>query len=59
MGRLINRHENLENEFQSQVPDILNLPPGRLYFGYPVVPLVKNDEKKEEVFKGTGNTLRK
>jgi ubiquitin fusion degradation protein 1 len=44
------------------VPAVLQLPPGRLYFGYPVVPLKKAadaEEGKGEKWAGKGSSLRK
>ncbi|KAI8909768.1 ubiquitin fusion degradation protein UFD1-containing protein [Gorgonomyces haynaldii] len=45
-------------EQESDIPAVLNLPPGRLYFGYPVVPLPKEESKEPEKFSGSGVSLR-
>ncbi|KAI9361675.1 ubiquitin fusion degradation protein 1 [Zopfochytrium polystomum] len=45
----------------SNAPAALKLPPGKLFFGYPVVPLKKPgdaDESAPNTFSGSGNTLR-
>lgn len=39
------------------VPPALHLPPGRLFFGYPVVPLRGKDASKWSPFPGSGNCL--
>ncbi|KAJ3143828.1 hypothetical protein HK101_003036 [Irineochytrium annulatum] len=46
-----------------KVPAALHLPPGKLFFGYPVVPLKKageegGEEAREPQFGGEGKTLR-
>ncbi|KAJ3415981.1 ubiquitin fusion degradation protein [Chytridiales sp. JEL 0842] len=49
---------------EKKIPAVLQLPPGKLYFGYPLVPVKKGDgaEKDKDanqvVFTGTGQTLR-
>jgi ubiquitin fusion degradation protein 1 len=58
----LTRHDNLDGEKQrdQEVPAALHLPPGRLYFGYPVVPLKKpGDDQEEKRFVGEGQILRK
>lgn len=45
-------------------PQPLRLPPGKLFFGYPLIPLRKTGEKKDDEgaapkFQGQGQTLRK
>ncbi len=44
-------------EKENGAPPVLKLPPGRLYFGYPVV-AKKKPEERESRFTGQGQTLR-
>jgi ubiquitin fusion degradation protein 1 len=58
----LTRHESLNGEVQKdqEVPAALYLPPGRLYFGYPIVPLKKETKGEDEkTFVGEGQVLRK
>jgi ubiquitin fusion degradation protein 1 len=59
---MLTRHASVEGELEKEnhgPPPALHLPPGRLFFGYTVVPL-KADQPKDEVrFVGEGQTLRK
>ncbi|KAJ3096311.1 ubiquitin fusion degradation protein [Phlyctochytrium planicorne] len=44
---------------KSKVPAALNLPPGKLFFGYPVIPLNEPEKQGEaQTFSGSGQTLR-
>jgi hypothetical protein len=60
---ILTRHPDIMNEtaIDTTIPPVLVLPPGKLYFGYPVVPLQKDIESKEpsSTFTGIGQTLRK
>ena len=49
----------MENEASNQgVPDALILPEGRLYFGYPVVPLKGPQTMEKKWTETLGQTLR-